>query len=242
MALHHVLYRSEPLELMTAMDVVVPQQQRPGPLPVVYQLHGLSDDHSIWLRRTTLELHAERIGCIVACLYGARSFYVDGPMGAWEQHILASVAYVDATFPTRTSRRYRAIGGFSMGGYGAVRLALRHPTVFGSCVGHAGAYDLKSRREPYIKAAIRAALGRLTPDYDLMHLAARHRGPWPHLRIDVGHDDFLLADSRRLHALLERRGVPHAYHEVPGGHHWAYAEATLAAAFDHHHAAFTKAR
>lgn len=243
MALHQIHFFSQPIGMQASMWVVVPQ--RPGPLPVVHQLHGHSDDHTIWLRRTTIELHAERIGAIVAMHDGERSFYHDDVAGHrhWERHILESVAYVDATFRTIAERRGRAIGGLSMGGYGALKLALRHPHLFGSAVSHSGAIDapaLMAARKPgdVLGDDMRRVFGARVPaNADLMKLAVRAK-PLPRLHIDCGRDDFLLPANRAVHAFLERRGIPHVYREYPGSHNWQYWQERLPEAFDHHAAVF----
>lgn len=245
MTLHQIHYHSAPIGMQTTMWAVVPQ--RPGPMPVVYQLHGHSDDHSIWLRRTTIEMHAERIGAIVVMLYGERSFYHDDKPGhrLWEQHILRSVDLVDATFRTIADRRGRAVGGLSMGGYGALALALRHPHLFGSAVSHSGVVDaaaLMAASKPGegIGDDMRRVFGaRLGHDADIFKLALRAK-PLPQLHIDCGSEDFLIAGNRKLHAHLERKGVAHVYREYPGSHNWAYWEARLPESFDFHAAWFAK--
>ncbi len=243
MALHHIQFFSKAIGMQAGMWVVVPQRQ--GPMPVVHQLHGHSDDHTIWLRRTTIELHAERIGAIVAMHYGERSFYHDDIPGHrhWEQHILDSVQLVDQTFRTITDRRGRAIGGLSMGGYGALKLALRHPQLFASAVSHSGALDavgLMAARLPGdgLGDDMRRVFGAKVPaNADLFKLAPRAK-PLPKLHIDCGSDDFLLPSNRKLHAFLDKRGIPHTYREYPGNHNWQYWQERLPESFDHHASVF----
>jgi S-formylglutathione hydrolase FrmB len=244
MALHQIHFFSQPIGMQTSMWVVAPQSAK-GPLPVVHQLHGHSDDHTIWLRRTTIECHAERIGAIVAMHFGERSFYHDDKPGhrLWEQHILQSVALVDATFRTRANRRGRAIGGLSMGGYGALKLALAHPHLFGSAVSHSGALDavgLMAGRKPgdVLGDDMRRVFGARVPaSADLFKLALKAK-PLPRLHIDCGTEDFLLPGNRKLHAFLTRRGIAHTYTEHPGAHNWDYWQARLPATFDTHAAFF----
>lgn len=243
MALHQIHFRSQPIGMQSSMWAIVPQVA--GPLPVVHQLHGHSDDHTIWLRRTTIELHAERIGAIVVLHNGERSFYHDDVAGhrLWEQHILQAIAYIDATFRTVTDRRGRAIGGLSMGGYGALKLALRHPHLFGSAVSHSGALDavgLMAARKPgdVLGDDMRRVFGATVPaSADLFKLAPRAK-PLPKLHIDCGSEDFLLPCNRKLHAFLEKRRIAHTYREYPGSHNWQYWQDRLPEAFDHHASVF----
>lgn len=228
-------YYSEPLGQQMQMCVALPQ--KPGRHPLIVQLHGYSDDHTIWQRRTTIELEAERIGAAVAMLDGGLSFYTDAADGTgdWEQHILFSTALAERTFGVGGARSRRAIGGLSMGGYGAVKLGLKHPKLFGSVVSHSGALDIVrwsvASQRP---ARMRAIFGtRPRASEDPMRLIAGAK-PLPRLWIDCGVDDFLIEDNRRFHRLLERRGIRHDYREFPGAHTWAYWQARLPAAFDFH--------
>jgi S-formylglutathione hydrolase FrmB len=141
---------------------------------------------------------------------------------------------VRRTFPIAAGPS--AIGGLSMGGYGALRLALRHPARFASVTAHS------------TRAPTRAELATLPwssgCDADLLDLetiaaraarAAPAAGErLPPIALDCGVDDRLLGDSRRVHACLDRLGIAHAYEEHAGTHDWAYWEARLPAALAFH--------
>jgi len=247
MSLSLLRYFSAPINSQTAMYVIVPPT--PGPHPVIYQLHGLSDDHSIWQRRTTIEMHAERIGAMVVLLEGGQSFYTDKAdgTGRWEAHIIESIALVDATYRTRTDRLGRAIGGLSMGGYGALKIGLKHAELFGSIVSHSGAVDVADRfreflKDPYMAALVGSIFGAgVATAEDIFHLA-RSAKPLPRIAIDCGVDDFLIEDNRRLHAHFERHHIAHRYQEFPGGHSWEYWQERLQDSFDFHNASFAATR
>ncbi len=240
MGLIHFNYFSKPLAKAAAMLVALPEDA-PGPVPVVYLLHGLSDDYTIWQRRTSIERYADRYGVIVAMLDGARSFYVDAANGAadYEQHILASVELVDRTFRTVAARHGRGIGGLSMGGYGAMKLALKHPRLFGSAVSHSGALDIANLTDSLGAAERLAIFGkRLAPAEDCFALAARP-GPKPAIAFDCGIDDFLLGHNRAFHARLDELGIAHDYREFPGAHTWEYWDEHIDAALRFHVACFS---
>jgi len=232
-------YFSEPLGKQMAMQVIVPQ--KPGPHPLIAQLHGYSDDHTIWQRRTTIEVEAERIGAAVVMLDGGLSFYVDAADGTgdWEKHILFSIELAERTFGIGGSRGQRAIGGLSMGGYGAMKLGLKFAERFGSVVSHSGVLDIArwyvDSKRPARNRGIFGA--RVKPSEDPVRLLTKAR-PLPRLWIDCGVDDFLIEHNRAFHRLLTRRGVPHVYQEHPGVHNWDYWQARLKASFDHHAAGF----
>src|SRR5262249_58273762 len=108
-----------------SMNVIFPERSvgKP-PFPVCYLLHGLSDDHTIWARRTSIERHVAGLPLIVVMPDGGRGFYCDAVEGAaYERHILEDViGFVDRTFQTLAARQGRGIGGLSLGGSGALTL------------------------------------------------------------------------------------------------------------------------
>lgn len=158
------------------------------------------------------------------------------------------VAHVDSTYRTRADRRHRGIAGLSMGGYGAISLALSYPAVFGAAASHSGVLSpLYIGPHPFAPpaqyhrsmdsvwtarrmawATFRPAFGDDTASWyarDPAHLARRLRaagGPMPALFVDGGTDDGLIDESRAFHAELVALGVPHRYAEWPGGHDWRY--------------------
>lgn len=232
------LSASNALQRMVAFTVLLPEASvGPGPFPVLYLLHGLSDDHTAWTRRTRLESYVDGRPLIVVMPDGGRGFYTDSrsnPRGAYETFLLRDlVPFVDRTFHTRAERGGRAVAGLSMGGYGAVKLALKHPDTFCAGVSHSGALreidgmfpasvDDEWTREFRPLFGPDAAGG---PD-DVYALA--EKAHWlpparrPALRLDCGKDDFLIGPNRRFHAHLEALGFPHEYAEHPGAHDWEY--------------------
>lgn len=235
-------YFSEPLGKQMTMLVALPQ--KPGPHPLIVQLHGLSDDHTIWQRRTTIECEADRIGAAVLMLDGGTSFYTDAADGTgdWEKHILFSIALAERTFPIGGRRDRRAIGGLSMGGYGAMKLGLKHSALFGSVVSHSGVLDIgRWLADNPSMPRMRGIYGsKVRPSENPLRLV-RQAKPLPRLWIDCGSEDFLIEHNRRFHRLLMRHGIRHEYREHPGSHNWDYWQARLAASFDFHAATFATA-
>jgi len=227
MALCTVKFRSESLQKQDTMNVIVPDGR--GPFPVLYLLHGLSDDYSIWVRRTSIERYVDGKGLMVVMPDTHRSFYVNDPRPggpAYEDHIVKDVVgFVDRVFPTVRRRRGRAVAGLSMGGYGAMMLAMRHPEKFCAAASHSGA--LHFARQAKVEgiadiSALSAALPR--GKYDVFSLARKLKrsGRRIALRFDCGVDDFLIEHNRAFHRHLKRIGLDHEYAEHPGQHTWDY--------------------
>ncbi len=215
----------------------------PGPFPVLYLLHGLSDDHTAWTRFTRLESYVDGLPLIVVMPDGGRGFYTDSrsnPRAAFETFVARDlVGFVDAAFRTIPDRSGRVVAGLSMGGYGALKLALKHPDLFRAAASHSGAVGFASRPwtdvEPHWGLEFAPVFGkdpRGGPD-DLFAIAERaDRAKLPALRIDCGVDDGLIESNRNFHARLEALGVPHEYAEFPGGHDWGYWDEHVREALD----------
>ena len=158
------------------------------------------------------------------------------------------VRHIDSTYRTVADRQHRGIAGLSMGGYGAVSLALTHPDVFSAAASHSGALSpLYAGSHPFAAPAryqtsidsLRARFGGVwnliapafgptiaswsarDPAQLARHLAAAG-GPIPALFMDVGAQDGIVDQSRAFHAELTALNIPVAYAEWPGKHDWRY--------------------
>lgn len=231
MALTELRYWSASLGRQVSAMVVLPQGV-PGPFPVWYCLHGLSDDHTAWTRWSNLDRYAAGLPVIIVMPDGERGFYTDAratPQARHESAIVKDlIPFVDGAFRTVPRRAGRVVSGLSMGGYGAVKLALKHPHLFAAAASHSGALGRGAwpiRGDDAYSAEMRAIFGRdpRGGGEDLFALARRFKGvPAPALRIDCGTGDFLIRDNRAFHRHLTRLKIPHAYRERSGGHTWDY--------------------
>jgi len=230
MALCELKYFSKALHKATAATILLPEGEHASPYSVLYLLHGLSDDNSIWQRRTSIERYVQNLPLMVVMPDGARSFYTDAIDGmAYETAIVQDlVGYIDRTFQTKSERAGRSVAGLSMGGYGAVKLALRFPELFCAAASHSGAMGFShwplNKDEPWGKEMARivgeAPAGGPNDLYSLAEkIAPAER---PALRIDCGIDDFLIRDNRAFVGFLNELGYDHVYAEYPGEHNWAY--------------------
>jgi len=225
------LNQNNVLEKMTAFTAIVPDD-KPGPFPVLYLLHGLSDDHTAWTRRSNIERYVQELPLIVVMPNGERGFYTDArnkPRSAFETNLVKDiVGFVDRTFRTIPRREGRVAAGLSMGGYGALKLALKYPDLFCAAVSHSGAVHFGGNS--YLSdddwgREWRLILGENPAGGtdDLYALAEKlDRAKLPALRIDCGTDDFLLESNRAFTAHLTALGIPHEYEEHPGDHNWEY--------------------
>jgi S-formylglutathione hydrolase FrmB len=241
MSLCEIHWFSSILEKTVAATVILPDTGTP-PFATLYLLHGLSDDHTIWHRRTRVEWYARELPLIVVMPDGYKGFYTNifsGPRyAAYISEEL--IAFCERTFPVKRSRDARAVGGQSMGGYGALRAALAYPHLYVSAHSHSGALlhgsKLWNPGSEYDRSDVFGPDPRGT-DHDLLKLAAECRKrevSLPELLIDCGTGDFLLNDNREFHAKLDAMRIPHTYREFPGEHNWDYWDLHIRDAIDFH--------
>lgn len=253
MALTALHWHSPILGKHTTAHVILPDTGKP-PFATFYLLHGLSDDASLWMRRSRIEYYVRELPLIVVMPDGYRSFYTRPQRGPdFARHIGVELPdLIERHFQARPERSARAIGGLSMGGYGALRVGLGHADRFCSVNSHSGAvgwgaHDLRDAeamnpvlrdRGPDFVNELRAIFGddpRGT-DHDPTELALRAlaAGRLPNLLLDCGTEDFLLPDNRALHARWEAEKIPHVYREFPGTHDWDYWDAHVRDALAFH--------
>jgi S-formylglutathione hydrolase FrmB len=222
--------------------LILPDQGQP-PFPVFYLLHGLSDDYTIWSRRTRIESYVASLPIIVVMPDGQRGYYTDNAHGpAWARHFGEELpAIIERNFPALPRRSGRSIGGLSMGGYGALRIALGYPDRFISATSHSGAL-LAGTRPPRkgdaCESEFELIFGKRPAGsaHDLITLAKScARNPKrPRLRIDCGTEDFLLDHNREFHRQLVEMEYPHEYEEFTGSHSWDYWDAHIREAIAFH--------
>ncbi len=233
-------YRNRALGKTEPVCMILPEVNDAwqGPFPVMYLLHGIGDNHTDWVRRTRIERYVGTLPLIVVMPTTPwQSMYVDGIHGPPAAAAIAEdlVDFVDSRFQTKAEARYRAVCGLSMGGYGAVHLALTYPDRFAAAASHSGALDFghinvddqppQSAREQLIWRMTKVLLGGSPRggSCDLFaqasNLSADIR---PRLRIDCGVDDYLIESSRAFHRHLDGIGYAHEYQEHTGAHTWDY--------------------
>jgi S-formylglutathione hydrolase FrmB len=228
---------------MTAANVILPEATS-GPFPVLYLLHGLSDDYTAWTRQTSIERYAAACPAIVVMPDGGRGYSTDAQDGeAYETALTRDlIPFIDRTFRTDARRAGRAIGGLSMGGYGALKLALGHPDLFCAATSHSCSRALTWTHEPTSRERKFTQVFGLDPrggPSDLFTVAEGvDRRLLPALRLDCGAEDDLLSGNRRFHRHLEQLGIAHEYAEYPGGHTWAYWDQRIQEALRFHQRAF----
>ena len=230
MALITLHFESACLGKNVTVNVVRPDGETNG---VLYLLHGLSDDESIYLRRSSIERYAERAKLTVVMPNGDRYFYTDTPgCGHYFSFITEELPRVMqqtfANFPTEREKTF--IGGISMGGYGSLKAALRCPEKYSSVLCLSGAFDICGMAESSFLGGCdwwQSILGNVESarggSEDVFALAEKQKAKGvalPRITMWCGESDFILDQSRRMYQHLRDLGYEVSYAESAGAHCW----------------------
>lgn len=229
---------SNVLQVGVSINVVLPQPIRPA-YPVLYLLHGMSDDHTIWMRRTSIERYADQHGLAVIMPAVGRSYYTNMAIGyRYEDYISQELPeIVQGLFPLSNKREQTFVAGLSMGGYGAFRLAFRYPEQYAAAASLSGALDVAvdAANEPVVDSPpdwlierrnIFGDISRIVgSEHDLRHLAqtlVASGAPRPRLYQCCGTEDSLYQQNQRFLQVARTLGLDITYEEGPGEHEWGY--------------------
>ncbi len=159
-----VEFYSPAVDRMMKFDVVLPagyydSEQR---YPVLYLLHGVMQNYTVWGRNLAAGFYARNIGELILVLPdGGNTWWVnyasspEGMENNWEDHLVEDViSFVDNNYRTEARREGRAIAGLSMGGFAAFSLGLRHPDMFVSIGSTSGALSYARGSAAAIEADI----------------------------------------------------------------------------------------
>jgi len=230
---------SEALNMETSLRVIVPPSGMAAS-KVLYLLHGLHGDSGDWTRRTCAESFAEARGYAVVMPEVQRSFYKDIRHGSqYFTYVSEELpAICEKLFGFTHVREKTFVAGLSMGGYGALKCALRRPDFYAACASFSGAVDLRTlmhlpdhqNRFPE-RLLILGEDGALDEDDDLFTLAAKVNAlpttQKPRVFTTCGLSDELYALNIRFRDHLRSLSFDYAYMEWPGGHTWPFWNESL---------------
>lgn len=199
--------------------------------PVVYLLHGFGDDGTKWTTmKPNLPDIADKEGLIFICPAANRdSWYWDSPKVAesrYETFVSKElIAYVDSHFPTFPTSAKRAVTGLSMGGHGAMWLAIRHKDVFGAVGSMSGGLDIRPFPNNW---GMKKYLGErdenleVWNNHTVINQLDRLKDGELAIIIDCGVDDFFYDVNKAVHERLVTQKVSHDFISRPGGHNNEY--------------------
>jgi putative tributyrin esterase len=234
-------FRSDSLGRDGHYRILLPiDYSRGGRFPVLYLLHGLYGDDRNWETRTGLKNYARNLPLLIVMPDADDSWYTNSatvPQDKFEDFIAKDlIAEIDGKYRTIRERRGRAIAGLSMGGYGAVKMALEYPNLFafaGSLSGALNAAENLDTLRPEFRAKLLEVFGndgsptRAENDVFLLLKKTSDQTALPYLYLACGTSDSFLDTNRAFVLQLSSRKIAYEYHETPGGHTWEYWDSAL---------------
>jgi putative tributyrin esterase len=211
--------------------------------PVVYLLHGGSGSFRDWTNYSDVARFAER-GLILVMPEGDESYYTnsaDHPEQRYEDYIIKDlIADVETRFPVASDRAHRAIAGLSMGGFGAVKLSLKHPELFSFAAGLSSALDGPSRpfsirrwgQWRHHRSIFGPAGAAQRANDPFVWAKSADPAQVPYFYLTCGDAEGLLPSNRSFAHLLEERHFGYEFYVVHGGHNWNQWNARLGDCFD----------
>lgn len=252
MAVLHIDFMSQSLNRTVPMKVVIPTDKVyfPGmkkrneqkPFKTLYLLHGVIGSCNDWLYGSNIQRWAEDADLAVVMPSGENSSYTDQP---WNHNYYGKfvgeeiVEFTRRTFPLSEKREDTYIGGLSMGGYGALRAALRYRQTFGAVVALSSAFFLNEDllkepdespyfiNDPNYRHCIfgpdfKAALESENNIEVLIKRMIDRKESFPAIFMACGLQDSLLDSNRKFSRLLSENGIDHIFIEDQGGHEWDF--------------------
>jgi S-formylglutathione hydrolase FrmB len=232
--------------------------------PVLYFLHGLNENEMRWSSRGRVDMTLDKLIAdgkigefIVAIPFGATSFYTNTRKGdePWEDVIVTEfIPMIESTYRVAQGRSNRGISGISMGGYGSLKIAFKHPAMFGSVSSHSAAlipdlYNTRvsDRRLDMFKSLFDHIYGI---NQDLTYWDANNpltlakdmkRFNGLKIYFDCGSEDEygFFEGTKVLDNLLTTGGYPHEAHIYPGNHGWDFALQHIGESLQFHWKAFS---
>lgn len=250
MAVFEITFFSNALSRLVPMTAIVPIEH-PGhpnqdrkttlePFRSVYLLHGYSGTNTDWIRGSRIEQLAMLHNVAVFMPAGENGFYLDDPIRSANYERLLCKDLIDftrSTFPLSHKRADTTIGGFSMGGYGALRNGLKNSDVYGNIIALSSALitdsiakmkpDMENPIAPY--SYYEHTFGKLDEvegsNKDPRALAKMHIDegrPIPNLYMACGTEDFGIESNRTYSRYLNEIGFDHVFKQSEGEHNWKF--------------------
>ncbi|GHU91963.1 esterase [Clostridia bacterium] len=225
MAIFRAKFYSEVLEIQCNANVIYPQRSNRSPdvlsepPAILYLLHGLSDDHNAFLDNVPMERLSHGRNLMIVMAATGRAFYTNQEHGYRYFDFFADElpSVMSQFFSFSHEREKTFAAGFSMGGYGALKLGLTYPERYGKVAALAPVVCGKYLVDPGFPELVHTFGDTLKPGDDLLSLS-RKASNRPKIYLSVGTEDELLDGCRAFENADE-------YHEIGGaGHTWDYVQ------------------
>ena len=228
-------FKSAELNRQTQVYVLLPDENT-APCKTLWLLHGLSDNHTGWMRYTAIERYAKKHGLAVVMPNVDRSWYTDTAYGAnYFSFVTKELpALCFKTFRQMSKKREdNIVAGLSMGGYGAIKAALSYPEKYGACISLSGSLDITRKGRPcnlnewcsIFDFNMKEPLELEGSKHDLYALATKAKNEGmqlPRLYLWCGTEDSLIEINRTFDRHLTELGIAHEFETSERDHTWKW--------------------
>jgi S-formylglutathione hydrolase FrmB len=217
--------------------------------PVLFLLHGFGGDETSWAKRANIKHLLDSLinieilpPAVVVFPDGKKSYYINDYAGIYpfeDFFVNEFIPYIESQYAISEKISDRAIGGLSMGGFGAVTMTVKYPELFGTSINLSGAVRTPQqfseltpvRYHGYFSHVYGDSLpgnDRITEHwkansiYYLIDSTSSSTLKSIHWYIDCGTEDYLYLSNIAMHQLYVSFGIPHELHLRPGGHTWPF--------------------
>lgn len=244
-------FKSKSLNSTMQYSVYLPEgyESSQRSYPVVYLLHGYSDDETGWIQFGEADVVAQRgvdngdfPPSIIVMPDGGVSWYCNdyAKVNAWRSMFAEEfIPFIESNYRIRAKKEFRAIAGLSMGGFGALQLSMNYPELFSSCIAlSSGTFtddEIKGMPDSQYEMYFKSIFGKNLKGEERISETWKAHSPLHLIRtvpaeklksirfyIDCGDDDFLYKGNSALHVEMRTLGLPHEYRVRQGGHVWEY--------------------
>lgn len=232
---------SDVLQMRTAVSIALPNKKDNRAMKVIYLLHGLSDNADAWADNTMLNIYAEAYNVAFVCPEVQRSFYADMDFGLNYFSYIADELpkLVKHSFNISSKRKDTAVMGLSMGGFGALKVAMSRPENYFLCGAFSSAISPLKRMIGQFKdlsevphehkewVGVFGHRSKPSKEEDLKLLAADlcksgERSDRPIIHMTCGKQDFLYDDNLDFQAYMKKLDIEFYYDERDGVHDWYF--------------------
>ena len=225
-------FYSKKLDMDSDLNIILPYgkgqtDKKNGKFPVLYLLHGLSDDHTTWCRMTSIERYVSELNIAVIMPNVHRSFYLNTSDGRkYFDYVNEEVpAFCEELFNISDKREDKFVAGLSMGGYGAMKLALSSPYQFNAVGAFSGALDFEDivlKHTVGTEGELELFRKELKEENDLFRLAEKAKDNMPSIYQVCGTEDFLYDHNIKFRDFIKDKCSDYKYEEGPGTHEWGF--------------------
>ena len=232
--------KSEQLQMCTGVNVIIPDGVQNNNIPVVYLLHGLSDNYTNWARLTSVERYANEYKVAIIMPEVQRSFYSDMKYGLKYFSYITNelVQFAGTMFNLPTTKEKSFIAGLSMGGYGALKCGLTFPDQYAGVGAFSSVCDVEECLKIGLSSAelneFRAMMGEelILPDNCNLYKLADKCTVSPKILMTCGKSDFLHNQNIKFKSYLQDKKMDIDYREWEGNHSWEFWDTSIKMALE----------